>query len=269
MGVARIAILVVAALAAGIAALLVRGLISDSNKATANTPEQIIQMPTSMVLVATSNLDRGQRVTPGSLRWQPWPEDAISPNYISKSREPRALEDIIGSTIRISMEAGEPVTRYKIVSTGESGFMAAVLEPGMRAVSTRISPESGAGGFILPNDRVDVIVTQKQENEFGIAQTRSSTILQNIRVLAIDQMFRETDDKQVAIGKTATLELTPRQAEVLALSRAVGELSLSLRSLEDSGPQNTSVLEKDNTGYGSLRIIRYGSETNVAVGSAN
>lgn len=265
MGMARIAILIVAALAAGLAALLVRGLVSDDNEATANTPSQIIQMPTTLVLVAGVKLDRGDKVTSGSLRWQPWPEDGINASYIAKGNNPDAMAEMVNSIVRVTMEAGEPVTQSKVVSTGTSGFMAAVLDPGMRAISTRISPETGAGGFILPNDRVDVIVTQEKDSDVGGQITSSSTILRNIRVLAIDQLFRETEDAQVLIGKTATLELTPRQAEVLALSQAVGDLSLSLRSLQDASSMETT--QANNEGYGSIRIIRYGAESSVSVGS--
>jgi len=267
MGMARIAILVVAALAAGVAALLVRSLVSDDNEVSAGVPSQIIQMPTSMVLVAASKLERGEKISSGSLRWQPWPEDAMNSNFISKESNPDALDKMTGSVIRISMDSGEPVTRPKIVSADTSGFMAAVLEPGMRAISTRISPETGAGGFILPNDRVDVIVTQEKDSDVGGQFTRSSTILQNVRVLAIDQSFREMEDDQVVVGKTATLELTPRQAEVLALSQKVGDLSLSLRSLQDS--ENGDITQANNEGYGSIRIIRYGAESNASVGSAH
>ncbi len=267
MGVARIAILVVAALAAGVAALLVRNLVSGNNQATANTTPEIIQMPTTEVLVANTNLNRGKTIVRGSLRWQPWPEDGIAPSFVVKNNRPKALEDSVGSVVRMPIMTSEPITPNKVVSTGENGFMAAILEPGKRAISVKISPETGAGGFILPNDRVDIILTEEKDSDFGGSMTTSNTVLENIRILAIDQTYRETEDNQVVIGKTATLELSPGQAELLALSQAVGDIQLALRSLSDSGPIETvDTVESKN--YGTLRMYRYGAESSVPIGSS-
>ena len=143
-----------------------------------------------------------------------------------------------GAIARAPFVAGEPIREAKLIKANGSGYMAAVLDKGMRAVSTEISPETGAGGFILPNDRVDVILSRRdrEAEKAGAAETQvSETILSNIRVLAIDQTLGEKDGQKVVIGKTATLELTPRQAETLALSRQLGTLSLALRSLADAG----------------------------------
>ncbi len=266
MGIARIAVLVVAVLAAGGAALLVRGMVSDESTANANSPAQIVQMPTTEVLVASKNMARGDTVKSGSLRWQAWPENAVSPAYITKTRRGDALSEANNSVVRAPLNAGEPITVGKLVKADDNGFMAAVLQPGMRAISTRISPETGAGGFILPNDRVDVIVTEKVSGDSRTAY-RSSTFLENVRVLAIDQTFKEVGDEKVVVGKTATLELRPEQAESLARNKAVGELSLSLRSLSDSGP-NAANQESNYRSAGMLRVFRYGAETTVTVGSS-
>jgi len=268
MGITRIAVLVVAALAAGGAALLVRTILSDTNEAAANAPSQVVQMPTNEVLVASARLDRGQTIEGNSLRWQPWPENAISSSFITKARDPQALERTLKATVRIPMEAGEPVTLQKVVTLDNTGFMAAVLDPGMRAISAKISPETGAGGFILPNDRVDVILTEERRGDTGSRSAISRTILKNIRVLAIDQTFQEKDGEKVVIGKTATLELTPRQAEALALSKVAGDVSLSLRSLADSGPNATNADQDLPVETSTLRISRYGSEATIALGSA-
>ena len=267
MGIARIAILVVAALAAGVAALLVRNIASSDGAATANSPANIVQMPTTEVLTAATGLDRGDRIDRGSLRWQPWPEESLATEYVTRERSPNALEDANEATVRVSLSAGEPITSGKIVAAGDTGFMAAVLRTGMRAVSTKITAETGAGGFILPNDHVDVILTESG----GSGSSRMSsarTVLENIRVLAIDQTFQETDDDQkVVVGKTALLELTPSQSELLAMSKASGNLSLALRSLSDSGPDAVA-----NSGpklsTGSVRVFRYGAESNIPVRSA-
>ena len=134
----------------------------------------------------------------------------------------------------------------------------------MRAVSTEISPETGAGGFILPNDRVDVILSRRdrEAEKTGAAETHTSdTILSNIRVLAIDQTLGEKDGQRVVIGKTATLELTPRQAEMLALSRQQGTLSLALRSLADANDSTMPADDERNAKKGSINTVRFGVST--------
>jgi len=266
MGTARIAILVVAALAAGVAALLVRNMISSDGSANANAPANIVQMPTTEVLTAASELRRGDKIQRNSLRWQPWPEGSIVPGYVTRDRAPDALEDAKDATVRVSLAAGEPITPGKIVAAGDSGFMAAVLQPGMRAVSTKISAETGAGGFILPNDHVDLILTESS----GSGSSKSSsarTVLENIRVLAIDQTFEETDDdKKVVVGKTALLELTPSQSELLAMSKASGNLSLALRSLSDSGPDAVS-RSRPKLSSGTVQFFKYGAQSNIPVRS--
>ncbi len=268
MGITRIAVLVVAALAAGGTALLVRSMMSENNQASANAPAQIVQMPTTEVLVAAVDLARGQSISRGSLRWQPWPDQSVNSTYLTKALQPNALEDTDNATVRIAMQIGEPVSLTKVITLDNTGFMAAVLNPGMRAISTKITPETGAGGFILPNDRVDVILTESRRTESGRRGATSQTILSNIRVLAIDQTFSDTDGEQVVVGKTATLELTPRQAEVLAYSKAAGEVSLSLRSLADSDALLDDVDRLANSNARALRVVRYGAESVISMGSA-
>lgn len=158
--------------------------------------------------------------------------------------------------------------------------MSALLSPGMRAISTKISPETGAGGFILPNDRVDVIVTRRfrggSEADGGGESFRSSTILRNVRVLAIDQTFAEAEGEQVVVGKTATLEMLPEQAEAFALGEASGSISLSLRPLADlaGGSKVPETVVANGEGRsastrstGTVRLLRYGTEENISAGS--
>ena len=149
----------------------------------------------------------------------------------------RASSNIAGSIVRVPMAAGEPVRDNKLIKAKGSGYMAAILPSGMRAISTEISPETGAGGFILPNDRVDVILSRRDreaEKVTGVESHISETILSDVRVLAIDQLVQEKDGQRVVVGKTATLELTQRQAELLAAARQMGTLSLTLRSIVDA-----------------------------------
>lgn len=271
MNAMRIGILALALVAAGLAAFLARSLVSNE------TPQvvvpQIIEQPMAEVLVAAADIPLGQRVGKGDLVWQPWPEDAVSGSFVTQDVQPNALDVFGGAIARSPILAGEPITSGKLVSFENAGFMSALLSPGMRAVSTRISPETGAGGFILPNDRVDVIVTMRLrsggEDGGNGDGYRSETILRNVRVLAIDQTFKEVEGEQVVVGKTATLEMLPAQAEGFALAAAQGELSLALRPLADSARTDqvpTSVSNqqsgRSSAGYGtSVRILRYGVET--------
>ena len=274
MNAMRIGILALALVAAGLAAFLARSLVSDEKPQLA--APQVIEQPMAEVLVAKSNLTLGQRVGKGDLIWQPWPEDAVSASYVTRDVQPNALDVFGGAIARSPVLAGEPVTSGKLVSFENAGFMSALLSPGMRAVSTRISPETGAGGFILPNDRVDVIMTMRlrsaDADEGGSAGGyRSETILRNVRVLAIDQTFKEVEGEQVVVGKTATLEMLPDQAEDFALAAAQGELALALRPLADSGqtdqvPTSASAEQPRSTSNrqgASVRILRYGAETTV------
>jgi len=159
--------------------------------------------------------------------------------------------------------AGEPIREAKLINAKGSGFMAAILPSGMRAVSTQISPETSAGGFILPNDRVDVILTHRDreaEKQAGGEVQTSETILSNVRVLAIDQNVQEKDGQKVVVGKTATLELSPRESETLVLAQRLGSLSLALRSITDT--QNDSKTDdKSDRRSGSVNVIRFGIST--------
>lgn len=258
MGVARIVILILAALAAGVAAFLVQGLVSS--KGEKSQTKTASSFSVTEVLVAQRDLNLGQQIAPNDVRWQQWPEGAITPAYFVKSQDAQALKKAVGSTVRQAILAGEPITAQKIVQAGGAGFMSAILSPGMRAVSVSISVETGAGGFILPNDRVDVILTTRGR---GTGQQDSRTILSNIRVLAIDQTYREEGGKQVVIGKTATVEVSPAQAETLAQAAASGVVSLALRSLADV---DAKAAEEKKAAYsGSVTILRYGSPSRVTL----
>ena len=234
MKTARIVVLGIAIAAGGVAAYLASG---SDNRTVAVEP--VAQLPTVDVLVAKSDIGLGQSVGPDDVQWQTWPAATASNNFIRRSDRPDATTQLTGSIARSPFIAGEPIREPKLVKTNGSGFMAAVLPGGMRAVSTEISPETGAGGFILPNDRVDVLLSKRQKNAANGKDTiTSEIILENIRVLAIDQAPREKDGQNSVVGKTATLELRPAQAEALARARQAGTLSLALRSMVDAHAPN-------------------------------
>jgi pilus assembly protein CpaB len=251
----RVVILAVAAIAAGAAALIVRGLLgggTEQGKAALPPPKIV----TEEVLVAATNLDSGTSLTPGAVRWQTWPKDAIDSSLITQETLPDLGKYIEGAVVRVPMVAGEPLTNTKVVHADSAGYMAAMLQPGMRAVSIGITTESGAGGFILPNDRVDVLLTQKITDSPPLFSTK--TLMSSVRVLAIDQtMSQDKDQKSVPGAKSATLELTPAQAEGVVRAQAAGTLSLSLRPLGDTA---TTAVTAANTrpDVGEVAVIRYG-----------
>jgi pilus assembly protein CpaB len=256
MSMTRILILVAAVGAAALAALLARGLMGGQTNATASPSMEVAE-----VLVAARGVEVGSKIAPGDLKWLGWPKTAIDQSFITKQSQPQALEDATeGSVARTTLMAGEPVTAQKVIKADGAGFMAAVLTPGKRAVGVKVSAERGAGGFILPNDRVDVIMTRKAGNgDNGQPAYRAVTVLRDVRILAIDQTSTEEGDSKAIIGKTATLELTGRQAETLALAEAMGDLSLSLRSLTQSDNPG----DEDSSAFGSgdddrIVVLRFG-----------
>jgi len=230
---ARVVVLAIAVVAGGAAAYLASG----SNSALPPAA-QVVQMETTDVLVARSDIGLGQQITADDLQWQTWPATTASSSFIRRSDRADAASQLAGSIARSPMLTGEPIRETKLVKSNGSGFMAAILPSGMRAVSTEISPETGAGGFILPNDRVDVILSRRMKNPDGAGADifNSAAILSDVRVLAIDQTVEEKGGQKVVVGKTATLELKPRQTEALAQARQSGTLSLALRSLVDARP---------------------------------
>jgi len=229
MNIARIVVLIIALSAGAVAAYLASG--SDNKPAPA---EQVVQLPTVDVLVAKADIGLGQALTPNDLQWQSWPASTAGNTFIRRNDRPDATTQLAGSIARAPFIAGEPIREAKLVKADGSGFMAAILPTGMRAVSTEISPETGAGGFILPNDRVDVILSKHQKGLNGAPDiVVSEVVLPNVRVLAIDQAPKEKDGQNNVIGKTVTLELRPEQAETLARSRQTGTLTLALRSIAD------------------------------------
>ncbi|MDP1778391.1 MAG: Flp pilus assembly protein CpaB, partial [Brevundimonas sp.] len=267
---ARIIVICVAAGAAIGLALIVRAMGSPSNTPTAVATAAVVPTrPMAKVLVAAKDLQPGQRLTESDLAWKDWPVDEVNPAFITDGTTPLpsgdaaggaapaarpegavasvtraaanlasggAKADYVGSVVREPILAGEPIVGRKIVRAGDSGYMAAYLEPGMRAMAIRVTVETAAGGFILPGDRVDVLLTRETNlsnvgaEEGDRSKFASSTVMQNIKVLAIDQSTRAGDDEQAVVGATATLEVGPRDAEALALAKSEGELSLVLRS---------------------------------------
>src|SRR6202022_3581524 len=205
----------------------------------------------------------GQTVGPEDLQWQTWPAATASNSFIRRNERPDATTQIAGSIARAPFIAGEPIREPKLVKANGSGFMAAILPTGMRAISTEISPETGAGGFILPNDRVDVILSKREKNpdRSGPDTISSEIILTNVRVLAIDQAPKEKDGQNAVVGKTVTLELKPEQAETLARSRQSGTLALALRSIADINMVANGSDDQSAKRGESVNVVRYGVQS--------
>jgi len=255
MNTARILVLAIAG-CAGLAALYLASGSSDKPA----PPPPVAQLPTVDILVARSDIGLGQTVKPEDLQWQTWPAATASNSFMRKDANANAIQDITGSIARSPFIQGEPIREQKLVKADGSGFMAAILPSGMRAVSTEISPETGAGGFILPNDRVDVLLSKRDKNpdRNGADIINSEVILTNVRVLAIDQAPKEKDGTNALVGKTVTLELKPEQTETLARARQSGTLSLALRSIADVNAVDIKTDDSNRKRGETVNVIRYG-----------
>lgn len=301
---ARIIVICVALVAAIGLAFVVRAMGSSSGKpVAAAAAAPVVTRSMAKVLVAAKDLQPGQRLTEADLEWKDWPADEVNPVFITDGSVPvpgatpaapekaadkpagavasvtraatnlatgGAKADYIGSVVREPILAGEPIVSRKIVRAGDSGYMAAYLDPGMRAMAIRVTVETAAGGFILPGDRVDVLLTRETNlsnmgaSEGEKSKFTSATVMQNIKVLAIDQSTRAGDDEQAVVGATATLEVGPRDAEALALAKSEGELSLVLRSYADTGGPSGRVAPAVRQ-TAAVRVYRGGAPEVVVV----
>jgi pilus assembly protein CpaB len=266
----RIFVLGFALVAAIAAAFLVRGMLGGSGTPVA-AAKPAPQIAMSEVLVANVNLTPGQALTSEQIRWQKWPTATVDPTFITHDTAGNEEQLVKDTVVRAVILPGQPITKNAIVHGEASGFMAATLTEGMRAISIAINTDSGAGGFILPNDRVDVILTRKAN---GGGRSTAKTILTNLRVLAVDQTFKQEKDTRTVVGRTATIEVAPEQAETIAAAAQSGQLSLLLRPLTDgaatslNNPDHGSLAPKKRTAAmsddGPVAVIRYG-----IIGNAN
>ena len=181
----------------------------------------------TFVLVADKDLPAGTFIKENLLTWQSWPDEKPHPSYLIKNKDDETL--LFGSVVRRGISAGQPITSGRIIKSGDRGFLAAVLRPGYRAVSLRINATSSIAGLIFPGDRVDILLTHSVKAD-GPKRRVSETVLTNVRILAIDQKTNDQDNAP-KVGKNATFEVTPKQAEMLSVLSDLGKLSLSLRSL--------------------------------------
>ncbi|RUT28196.1 Flp pilus assembly protein CpaB [Arsenicitalea aurantiaca] len=263
---ARILLLLIAIAAGGLAAwLATRG---DRPEPETTIVTEVREEPRTQILVASRAIGVGERLRPEMLSWQDWPEGAVRPEYVTVSANPEAREELTNTVARFEIFIGEPIREQKLVRS-DQGYLSAVLEQGKRGVSIGVTPASGSGGFIVPNDRVDVVLTRSTP-----AGEISETILQNVKVLALGARLGETGTTgapadpnnpraEMFAGATiATLELDPRQSEAVINAAAIGQLSLVLRSIIDFREETQGAVAQRQTSQ-SIRVIRYGQDTNV------
>jgi pilus assembly protein CpaB len=255
-----------------LAGLLAKGVIGKKQE------EKVVEVSvvkTTQVLVAAKDVRMGEKFADGTLTWKDWPQDNVLPSMITQEAKPDALKDFKLARARTPIYEGEVVLDKKVINPGQGGFMGAMLPKGMRAVSVVISLHSSAGGFILPDDRVDVILTKK-DGSGGPNAVKSDIALSNVRVLAINQVFtkaNEGDAVTVENAATATLELTPTQTELISMIESSGEISLALRSIaENDGKDMKDVVPevaekfsgKTARGGNDTLFVRYGVENYVS-----
>lgn len=276
----RLIILIGAAIAAIAAAFLVRNLVDATPAQPVQaTVVETVEVSETKVLIAGRDLMIGDVVMVDDLEWADWPEDNVVEGYLTEADSPEAIEEWAGTVVRVPIFALEPILTRKLVAKGDTGTMAALVKSGMRAISVEISTESASGGFILPNDYVDVIMTYQMTymdaTGMPTEMTTSETILQNVRVLAIDQIHDKDPETEGAyqVGNTATLEVNNKEAELIALAQRKGELTLSLRPWSDVGDTferdaRVDLLETGGSSNGGIKVYRSGKASSAGPGGS-
>jgi len=266
----RIVLLLVAILAGGLAAFLATRGDGPRQEATA-PPPQVIEEAREEILVAIAPIGLGERLSDQTVQWLAWPAGAVREEYITKTSSPDALSVVTGAVARFEIFPGDPITEQKLVRS-EQGYLSAVLAKGKRGVSIAVTADSASGGFIVPNDHVDVVLTRS-----GPTGQISETILRNVKVLAIGNRLGETGAtgapadpenpraEVFADLAIATLELDPAQGELVINASKIGPLSLALRSIADFTMDPAEAVSPPTNR--AVRIIRFGAETSVTAGT--
>lgn len=233
MNLRLIGLVLVAVIAAGGAVFGANSWLAGQRAAleAANRNQVQVKKDHTRIIVAKRGLPAGTLIKKNQLRWQAWPDAGLSDAYLVAGET--KMESLIGTVVRLGIAAGEPITETRVVRPGQRGFLAAVLRPGFRAITVAVNTTSGVAGFVFPGDRIDLILSHSvgREGANGRVRRASETVLTDVRVLAIDQSTNDQAEKPNP-SKNVTLEVTPKQAEVVSLLTDIGRLSLSLRSLQ-------------------------------------
>jgi pilus assembly protein CpaB len=265
MSARQLIVLVVAAIAAVGALLLIRGM---GSRGATHSAEQAEPIAGEQVLVAARNIGQGAALAPSDLAVALFPVGSVAPSFVRLSQQPSAQADMVGAVTRRAFAQGEPITTEAVIQPDGRGFLAAQLEPGFRAISIEVDRNSSAGGYIQPNDHVDVIVTSHVDGGgSGGQEVRSDIVLEDVRVLALGdatQAQSSGDHPTTVEASVAVLELTAEDARTLALADEMGEISLALRGVQVEtvgmrGPANRSgALTR---GSGAVRVHQFGTVT--------
>ncbi len=280
MRIRTLVLFLAAVVLAGGTGILVRSFLAQKTAEVEATPLARPAAPQKSVLVARNGITRGQILKPQDFSWQVWPEGGIDRNYIQAGTRP--AEAFTGWVARDPIAPGEPIIEAKIVSPGSRGFLAAALAPGMRAVSVPVTATSGISGFVFPGDQVDILITHTPAtgNNNEAPHKASETVLRDVRVIAVDQKL-DSKGNEAFVAHTATLEVTPKQSEIIAVATEMGKLSLSLRSLavaEETSPADSAgggergtftldsevsqlLTTKGNSGAGGVTVLRGNSKS--------
>jgi pilus assembly protein CpaB len=280
MRIRTLVLFLAAVVLAGGTGILVRSYLAQKAVEADARPLERPAAPQKSVLVARNGITRGQILKPQDFSWQVWPEGGIDRNYIQAGTRP--AEAFTGWVARDPIAPGEPIIEAKIVSPGSRGFLAAALAPGMRAVSVPVTATSGISGFVFPGDQVDILITHTPAtgNNNEAPHKASETVLRDVRVIAVDQKL-DSKGNEALVAHTATLEVTPKQSEIIAVATEMGKLSLSLRSLavaEETSPADSAgggergtftldsevsqlLTTKGNSGAGGVTVLRGNSKS--------
>ncbi len=277
MSLRQIIILAVALIAALGALVLVRATSANGQRLALPQPAAANTGP--MILVATQDIEPGMTAQAASLGWTAWPNDAVNPAFIQQGAQPEALETFTGAVAREKILQGEPILPGRLVKAGDQGFFAAILTPGYRAVAVPITRETAVAGFLMPNDRVDIVLSRKVESATrgGDGEVRSDIVLENVRVLSVGDVYKteNAEGPRPVEGSTANLELSPRDVETLAMARNLGDIQLVLRGIEPSNQalaaasarRNGRALQQSSDTIG-VRVHAFGELESIGSGEA-
>lgn len=258
MSARQLIVLVVAAIAAIGALFLIRGM----GQAPEASTELTAPVAGQQVLVAARDVPQGAALSPSDLAVATFPDDSISPAFVSLTSQPSAQADYVGAVTRRAFVAGEPITTAFVVQPEGRGFLAAQLQPGFRAVAIEINKHTAAGGFIQPNDRVDVLVSRRF-SEGSESRVSSDIVLEDVRVLALNERTQTQttgEAPEIVDASVAVLELSAEDARALTQADQLGDISLALRSVQvDTVGMETSRRNRVGQSSGSVRVHAFGS----------
>lgn len=222
-----------------VAAVVARNLFATSAVQQVQAQQPVKQEPKTKVLVAVKALPMGTILKPEDTKYAEWPENATDPSFFREG----AAATLAGKVVKVAVLAGQPISGTGIVGPGERGFLAAVMKPGMRAVSVSVNATSGVAGFIFPGDRVDLLLTHEVSGANGNQLRGSETILENVRILAVDQNTNDAD-KVAGLRQTVTFEVQPKFVELINVAQRLGQVSLSLRPLAQTDEEKLALAVK-------------------------